>query len=803
MRIFLLITFSWLLLAASVHAQTVTVIDKTTQQSLSLVNLSSPDGKITATTNTAGKAEISNFKAAKEINFSLVGYRTLNLAYTAIDQMNFTVVLTPSSYSLNEVVISASKFDEKREEVPQQIQILNARDLKFMSQATTADVLGQTGNILVQKSQLGGGSPIIRGFEANKVLLVIDGVRMNNAIYRAGHLQNVITLDNAVLDRAEVVFGPGSVVYGSDALGGVMHFYTRNPILATTEKTKNIQVNAFTRYATAAKEKTVHADVNLGYRKIGLLTSFTYTDFSNLRQGKRYNKFNEANGRRTFYVQRVNNQDSVFRNSNPNQLRPSGYRQYDLLQKIKYQPSQSISHLLNIQYSTSSDIPRFDRLTLLRNGKPRFAEWYYGPQERLLAAYTLEKKGTGAFYDNSRLIAAYQHVEESRMDRDLNNISRNNRLEAVGVYSFNWDLEKDTGKNEFRYGVEANHNTVQSSAFKFNVNTTETSPLDTRYPDGGSTMSSVAAYITHAYEASPKFILHDGLRYSQVKLTANFKDKTFFPFPFNDVTQQNGALNGNLGLTFLPGKEWRLAGLISCGFRAPNVDDLSKVFESVPGTVIVPNPNLKSEYTYNTELTIAKGFNQRVRIEGTGYYTWYRQAITTQPGAFNNETQINYNNQLSQVLTNVNAQKAYVYGISGSLVADITSAVSLTSSFNYTFGRIQTDSTDYPLDHIPPVFGRTAINLKLKKFQGEIFAQYNGAKALRHYNLLGEDNFAFATPTGMPAWYTLNLRTAYQVHKHIQLQAALENILDKHYRVFASTISAPGRNFSLTVRGSF
>ncbi|GEO04975.1 hypothetical protein AAE02nite_26390 [Adhaeribacter aerolatus] len=787
----------------NVQAQMVTVLDKTTRQPIAFVNLSSPDGGITIPTDTDGKADISAFKPVDKINFSLVGYRNLTLTYPVIESLKFTVALAQSSYSLDEVVISASKFDEKREEVPQQIQVLHTRDLTFISQPTTADVLVQSGNILVQKSQLGGGSPIIRGFEANKVLLVVDGVRMNNAIYRGGHLQNVITLDNAVLDRAEIVFGPGSVVYGSDALGGVMHFYTRSPILASADKNKSMQVNAFSRYATAANEKTIHADVNLGFRKIGLLTSFTFSDFSDLRQGKRHNKFDEPSGLRTFYVQRVNNQDSVFRNPKSNQLRPSGYRQYDLLQKIKYQPNTNTSHLLNIQYSTSSDIPRFDRLTLRRNGLPRFAEWYYGPQERLFGAYTLEKKSTGAFYDNARFIAAYQHLEESRIDRDLNNPLRNNRLEAVGVYSFNSDFEKDTGKNEFRYGVEGVHNTVQSRAYKLNINTGESNPLDTRYPDGGSAMTSVAAYITHAFEASPKLILHDGLRYSQVKLTANFIDKTFFPFPFDEVTQQNVALNGNMGLTFLTGNEWRLVGLVSSGFRAPNVDDLSKVFESVPGTVIVPNPNLKPEYTYNAELTVAKGFNQRVRLEGIGYYTWYRQAITTLPGAFNNETQINYNNQLSQVLTNVNAQKAYLYGFSGSLVADITTAVSITSNLNYTFGRIKTDSTDYPLDHIPPVFGRTAFNIKLKKFQGEFFAQYHGAKALRHYNLLGEDNVAFATATGMPAWYTLNLRTAYQVHQNIQLQAALENILDRHYRVFASSISAPGRNFSLTVRGNF
>ncbi|MDB5262297.1 MAG: hypothetical protein JWQ14_1578, partial [Adhaeribacter sp.] len=549
--------------------------------------------------------------------------------------------------------------------------------------------------------------------------------------------------------------------------------------------------------------KTVHTDINWGVKKVAFLSGLTLSDFSDLRQGKNKNRFNGESSRRTFYVQRVNGQDSTFRNANPNILQPSGYRQYDFLQKIKYQPSEKTTHGLNIQYSTSSDIPRYDRLTLLRNENPRFAEWYYGPQKRWFSAYSLEQKGNSFFYDQARLVGAYQHLQESRMDRDYQKEYRNSRLEQVGVYSINIDLEKESGKNEFRYGLEGTHNTVKSRAFQQHLETRATAPLDSRYPDGGSTMSSVAAYVTHAYEVSPRIILHDGLRFSQVNLKARFRDKTFFPFPFDAVTQNNGALNGNLGLTYLPGQEWRIAAQASSGFRAPNVDDLSKVFESVPGTVIVPNPDLKPEYTYNAELTLAKGFNQRFRVEGVGYYTWYRQAITTQARTFNGQSFIYFSNQNSQVLKNVNAQKALVYGFSANIAAYISAAVSITSTVNYTFGRIKTGSTDYPLDHIPPVFGRTSLKLQLKKFRGEFYAHYNGAKALRHYNLLGEDNFAFATPSGMPAWYTLNLRSSYQLHPKMEVVAALENIFDRHYRVFASTISAPGRNFSLTLSGRF
>src|SRR5687767_2075364 len=91
---------------------------------------------------------------------------------------------------LNEIIISANKVPENKNNIAQQIMVLSGNKIKFLNQQTAATLLEQTGNIFVQKSQLGGGSPVIRGFEANKILLVVDGVKMNNAIFRSGHLQN-------------------------------------------------------------------------------------------------------------------------------------------------------------------------------------------------------------------------------------------------------------------------------------------------------------------------------------------------------------------------------------------------------------------------------------------------------------------------------------------------------------------------------------------------------------------------------------------------------------------------------------
>jgi hemoglobin/transferrin/lactoferrin receptor protein len=316
-------------------------------------------------------------------------------------------------------------------------------------------------------------------------------------------------------------------------------------------------------------------------------------------------------------------------------------------------------------------------------------------------------------------------------------------------------------------------------------------------------MQTLAAHLTHTWTVNDRWMLTSGVRYSHVTLAARFREKAFFPFPFDEVTGQNGALNGNVGLVFQPGRDWRFTLVGSSGFRAPNVDDLSKVFESRPGNLIVPNPNLRPEYLYNAELSLGKAIAQRIHLEATGYYALYHNAITVQPFWLNGQDQVPYNGELSRVMANVNARQAYTTGFSMGLSADLTPSLSLISTLNYTYGRIRTDSTAYPLDHIPPLYGKTALSVKLRRFGGEFFVLYNGWKRLKDYYRNGEDNEQYATPAGMPAWYTLNCRASFQVNAFLGIQAAVENGLDRNYRVFASGISAPGRNVVVTVRGKF
>ena len=717
---------------------------------------------------------------------------------------------TKTSY-LDEVVISANKIAEPRKYVAQQVQIINQSIIRNLNAQTSADLIQNTGQVAMQRSQQGGGSPIIRGFEASRVLLMIDGVRMNNAIYRGGHLQNIITMDNNVLDRAEILFGPSSTVYGSDALGGVVHFFTRNPELANDKKV-NVSGNTFVRFGSANNEKTGHIDFNIGGKRFASFSSFTISDFGDLRMGKKINKaLGEEYWVRNVYAQRAadNSGDVLITNNDPYTQKFSGYKQYDFLQKFLFKQSDRVQHLVNFQYSTSSNVPRYDRLTDAQGTGLRSAEWYYGPQDRLLISYQFKLNDLGKLADALTATASYQDIEESRNDRRFNSNNLNHRTENIKVGAVTIDLQKKIKSNQLRYGFDSQFNNLTSTAYRENISTGAISSIDTRYPGGDNTLNYWALYATHTLPLNDKWTLNDGIRIGGSSLNSTFVDKSFFPFPYNDIKQNNTYASGNIGIIYSP-TSWKFSFLTSTGFRVPNIDDLAKVFESVQGSptstgiLVVPNPDLSPEKTINGDLSITKFFGSRVRLEGTLFATNFFDAIVTLPTTFNNQSTIDYNGFPANVVSSQNANKAYIYGYSVSGQFELLSKLNLAAAYNYTHGRVKNDNgSETPLDHIPPTFGRIGLNYTTSKLYAEVFSNFNGWKRLDNYSISGEDNLQYATPVGMPSWYTLNVRASYTINNVFTLQAGIDNIMDLQYRHFASGINSPGRNIFGTLRVKF
>ena len=711
---------------------------------------------------------------------------------------------TQKNLNLQEVIIVVNKTQEKLKNISQEVNIINRDNIESSNPTTSADLLSKQG-LQIQMSQQGGGSPTLRGFEASRILLVIDDVRMNNLIYRAGHLQDIIKTDVNLLDRVEILYGPSSTIYGSDALGGVIHLRTKKSMFSTSLK-KETHLSFLSKYASANNGITNHVDFNVGTSKFASLTSISFNQFGDLQGGKNKNPFYDgSSGERPYYIESNNGVDSIMKNENRFSQIGTAYNQVDFVQKFSFKQNMYTTHDLNFQYSTTNNVPRYDRLTDINSsGTLKYAEWYYGPQARLMAAYVLNSYNSYRWMQVFHLGINYQSLQESRHNRSYKSATLNNRIENVNVLGYDIYAQHESDKSKLLVGVDGQFNSLKSTAYKSNITSGTSSPLDTRYPDGDNAMNYFGLYVSHNYKLSGKTNISEGVRIGYSSLKSTLVDTALlFHLPYTSIEQQTPVYSASVGIIHRPTKSTKLSFTIATGFRVPNVDDLSKIFGSSEGNVIMPNKELKPEQTINYEIGYTQLLGSKTIWENYVYYTSIKDIAVVDKFTFNGQDSIVYDGSLSQVLANQNKNKGFIYGASSNFTTDLSDYFNFQCGLNYTYGRLKTDSVDSPLDHIPPIMARLALSYKKDKFKALFYSNYNAAKKLKDYFFNGEDNEQYATPVGTPAWITFNISASYKVQKNIDLNFAVENMLDTQYRVFASGMNAAGRNFILSLRGNF
>ncbi|RLK02942.1 TonB-dependent receptor [Tenacibaculum discolor] len=817
------ITVFFLLFVTTIFSQTITVIDAETGKPVEAVAVFNKSKSTSAVSDELGKIDISDFKKNELLTFTHVSYAQYQEKKSVIKRNNYHVYLSKNSEQLDEVVVSVFKNREKTNRIAEQIAVVSSKEIEKLSPQTSADLLASVPGIKVQKSQFGGGSPVLRGMESNRVLLVVDGVRMNNAIYRKGHLQNSITVAPNLLDRTEVVFGPSSVIYGSDALGGVIHYYTKTPKLS--EKGSEIKGNTFLRYSSANNEVTNVVSAELRFKKWASFTSIAHSNFGDLKMGEKRSHGFDDWGKVPFYSNNTNTfySDRPVANSDQNLQRNTGYSQTDVLQKFYVPFSKNTDFKLNIQYSTSSDIPRFDKLNELKNGSLKFAEWYYGPQERLLISPQLIINPKKKWMDNGTITLAYQNIKESRIQRKFGSLDRSYRKESVDAFSLNGDFTIPLAENRnLGYGIEVTYNDVESNSYGKTLRVNDNNiigfdgdfTVQSRYPDGGSSYLSSAFYVDYRQDINSKSTLNTGIRGTNTVLKAKWLDETFIDIPQNDIQLDNQSLTATIGYVYKPNKTWQLNTVLSSGFRSPNIDDVGKIREK-NGKVTIPNTSLKPEHAYNAEIGAQKYFNNRkFRVGANVYYTLLNNYIYRESFELNGSSTIEYDGEDGAIVANVNKGTAYVTGATVSYQGKLHRNWNTSGFVTYTYGK--TYDTNEPMSSIPPLFGRFDLSYVNNKFEGGANLVFNSKKDISDYNITeGIDNHeqtpivnANATEDidkyyGSPSWMTVGLYGKFQFTKNIALQAQLSNLFDEHYKEFASGVSAAGRNISVSLLTNF
>ena len=679
-------------------------------------------------------------------------------------------------------------------------ETISNNDILSSDFSTSADILLLTHGVTIQKSQGGGGSPIIRGFEANRILLMVDGVRMNNAIYRSGHIQNSLTIDPFIIEDCNVIYGPSAVSFGSDAIGGVVNYATIKPLVSNSKDSVYEKIRFISRFNHGADELTNHIDFNIGKQKWASFSSITFKQFGDITMGNNRTHGYQDWGKVYHYVDNQFGFDSLITNFNPNKQVGVGYDQIDLTQKILFKPNRHVEIMLNSQWSSSTKIQRFDQLNNYTSSEtPQFAQWEYGPQKRWMNSINFNWNKSNLLFDELNGNASYQQVEESRYLRLFNAEIQENNIENIQISGFTINANKFFLDNlTLSYGGELYVNKLNSVGQQKNINTNLISPHFSRYPSGGSNMF-MQGYYSMLRLQKEKYSLVSGIRSSINNVFGQFND-SLLTNSFDDINTANQSLNGSIHFSYYPNEKTKYNVAISTGFRTPNIDDLGKVFIK-DFFITVPNNNLIPEYAYNGTIGIIKSLKLsnwgNINIRLTGFGTILDNMITKDDYYLNGSPTLNWNGENYTVIANQNEESGLVYGFNHALDISINS-FQFQYALNYTKGFITSNLT--PIGHIPPLTGNIYLNYNKNKCSFSLFSFFNGTKKIADFGTGNVDNPLEATPEGYPSWYTLNAKVSLKINTQIRLAMSVNNLLDVHYKTFASGISAPGRNYCLTIR---
>ena len=798
--------------------QQITVRDSETNEVLSDVAVFNDSRDKSTISDLNGNVDLKLFSSEKKIYFQLLGYSLLELYLDDIKDESI-VLLYQESQNLDEVILSVARSASNVNQIAEKVSVIKSEDLFISSPSSGAEMLELSPGVRIQKSQGGGGSPIIRGFEANRVLIVVDGVRMNNAIYRSGHLQNSITIDPSNIERAEVIFGSSSVGYGSDAMGGVIHYYTKNPILKNSEK---ISSSFTTNFNSANNSVSNNFNTNYSSDNWGSITSISISKYGDIKMGKKRNHGNSywgltpifsQNSRYKFYAEpSINLDESIQKNT--------GYSQVDLFQKFLFRIGDNNLLNLNIQFSESSDIDRYDQLSIPKDNSLKFSEWYYGPQKRLLISPSLRIFPKKKFMDKGVITFGFQKINESRIKRKFNSLNRSHQIEDLKVLSLNGDFDTSFNNGHtVSYGIETTYNHNYSKAYdrvldvdgNNVVGVSKKYAIPTRYPSDGSSYASFASYVNWSWNMSEFFTFNIGTRLTFTKLKASWNDVISVNPQLSRVNLNSEALTTTVSMKLRPSNKIQINTVLSSGFRNPNIDDIGKIREN-NGLLVVPNTFLKPEYAYNLDLGVdyksldnknylsIRGFSTIIsRHIGRAEYIVYSDITTPDTST------IIYNNEEVITIANKNLGNRFIHGFSIDGFNNLSRNLKIDYSLTYTKG--DNNETYGPLPSISPLFGSLSLDYVKNDLTIKAVYKFSDSKDPLEYSIGGEDGLD-ETPyiigqdglkdfLGTPSWSDFSIYTSLNISPNSTLRLGITNIFDIHYRTFASGISAPGRSFQV------
>lgn len=792
-KIYFFFTF---LFCQSLAAQVVRVFNKLTNEPV--YNITVLSGNNLDTLYKSGGDNTINNDILKSESGVLIfsdNYMPYNLAPGLIDSL----FLVPLTIDLQLVEIATTRIDRLKNLPSKDLLLIKPNGLRMVNSQTSADALMESGEVYIQKSQQAGGSPMIGGFAANRILYIYEGIRVSNAIFRGGNLHASIMFDPYSVSNIQVTKGPASVLYGSDAIGGVIH-YNGYDVCFTSKKT--VKINSLIKYSSINTEKTVHTDFSLSTNKVSTFTSISNSIFDDLKMGRhgpeRYLVLNQ--------VIRKNNEDIVVPNRNPYIQVPTAYDQFNLNQKVKFSISKKSLISLGFIHSKTSNLPRFDRLVIFNQGIPKFSEWYYGPQRLTMFYGKFKLQRKSKLFDAIDFISSYQTFQESRVNRKFQSDIRFKNEEKVNVITSSIDLSKRLNRAiNVEYGGELILNKISSHGSEFGIINKELRKGVARYPK--SNWMSKGFYLRASKLIDNRVYIDAGVRWNDFNVNSVFGNR-IEGFMLSSINLRFQAFSGSVGLKWYISTKSYLISNLSTGYRAPNVDDLGKIFDSEPGSVVVPNFHLKPELAYSWDWNLVTYIDDLHELKFGFFFTILNGAIQRANATHNGADSILYQGEFSQVQSLQNIGNTRVYGICLKYDFSIEDSHNLNFTLNYQNGYDYLEKIRISRSrHVAPSFGVFNYSYGGWSLTPWISLNFNGQIDAKNLPKTEQaKSYLYALDSNgqpfSPRWTTLDLGFNFPLNPNWAVNLSVANVFNQRYRTYSSGVSAGGRSLNFIIKWS-
>jgi len=739
---FILIFFHGAATAQSIKGR---VMDADSKKPLSDVTVTVAHTALGTLSNKAGFFAIKTKSGGSyEVRATGIGYEPFVTTSTT-DSTFLEIALKPTIIQLNQTqVVSAQRYATDPFNRPEALSVLTQKELQQRAPRSTPEALFGTTGVWLQKTNHGGGSPFIRGLTGQQTLLLIDGIRLNNATFRSGPNQYLNTVDPQSIEQIEVLRGSGSVQYGSDALGGVAQILTKTPSFSDTLRVKG---SWYGKFMNAGMEKSGRAEVGLSSNKVALLGGLAYRDFGDLVAGGAIGP-----------------------------QKPSGYDQISGDVKARFRMNERYLFTAAWQKVAQNQVPVFHRVQL-----EDFAFNYFDPQQRQLTYARLEAFHDNRWFRQVSLTGSLHQTREGRKSQKNKSAIIVRENDKVNTWGTGLTVNSEpTSFWKVNSGLEYYYDQVSSTRADINQENNARTAKRGLYPDGSSA-ANLALFTLHTL-ALNKFILSAGGRFNAFNITV--KENTL-----GTSVIRPSALVGSLAALYQLHPAHHLVGSVNTAFRAPNIDDLGTL-GIVDFRYEVPNPQLKPEKSLNLEV----GYKAKTE-RFSSQVVFFRNNLAQLIGRVRS---VSDSLQGYAVYLKQNIAAAYLQGLEAEAAWQLAPAWAVYGSLVYTYGQNITDNE--PLRRMPPLNGRLGLY-----YQGHpgIWVRPEFLWATKQSRLAqGDIDDNRIVDTGTPGWALLHVNAGYS-YRWLTLSAEWHNILNKAYRTHGSGIDGYGRSYWVALQVQF